>query len=52
MSFLLKQMIKQGGKRAKSISEIDAASPITADTVDFAVEIGKGILKIGKELMF
>jgi hypothetical protein len=52
MNFLLRQALKKGGKRAKDMVDIDAASPITIDGANFALEIGKGILKIGKELMF
>lgn len=52
MNFIVRQMIKKGGKKAKDVVDIDPASPITADTVDFFVEIGKGIINIGKDLMF
>lgn len=52
MSFLLKQLAKNGGKRAKDLIDIDPASPITIDTVDLAMKIGKGILHIGKEVLF
>lgn len=52
MNFLIRQLIKNGGKRAKDLVELDAANPITIDTMDFAVKIGKGIIHIGKEVLF
>ena len=51
MNFLLKQLLKKGGKKAKEISDIDPASPITIDGTEFLLEIGKGLLQIGKGLL-
>lgn len=52
MNFLLKQLLKNGGKRLKDIHNLDASNPITIDTTEFVITIGKGIIHIGKEILF
>lgn len=52
MNFLARQIAKQASKRAKDIIGIDPGSPLTIDNTEFLLQIGKGTVKILKEVIF
>lgn len=51
MNMLLRMAAKKGGKAAQKIFETDPSNPITIDSADFAISIGKGILNIAKDIL-
>jgi hypothetical protein len=50
MNILARKLYQYGGKIIKD--NPDMSNPLNIDGVEFAITIGKGILKVGKEILF
>lgn len=45
-----RKLFQYGGKVIKD--NPDFGNPLNAETVDFMVKVGKGVLEIGKDILF
>lgn len=45
IGLLVRKIVEIGLRRGKKIQEIDPASPITADTLQFVLDVAKEIVK-------
>lgn len=52
MGSLTRKLISEGLRYGERINKVDGSNPLTIDSVDFFLKLGKGVLKIGKEILF